>query len=321
LLFSQAELTAGTIAACGTGVSPTTKTVNVTVNGVGMTDFANISLGGGFGFATGFGTNPVAISGVNTGTFDLVAYRTGLAGASATDKAQFIRDLNVPDGGSAGTVDFNGSSAFTVASATITLAGASGGETILQSMQYLTGASCTFGILNTTQNATAPTLTAYGIPAAQQRASDYHVISVSAATGSTATRTILTSFHTLANKTVTLGAALPTPTITVLTAAYKRLQAALTLPAEYTSGATLTYSQQGVSRTASVTASAAYLGSQNVTLAFPDFAGVAGWTDSWAPASGATANWTLIASATNITQAGLCVEGALLKNATISGSN
>ena len=314
-LFTQTELTAGTIFACGAGGTPTTKTVNVTVNGLGTTDDAFLSLGGGFALAVAGLPNPISINGVQNGTFDLLAYRTTGGTASIADKAQIIRDLNVPAGGSAGTVDFNGANAFAPATAIMTVAGLAGGETLNGSMNYLTGASCTLGILNTSTGS-GTTVPAFGIPAAQQRATDFHYFQVSAAVGTTSFRLVADIFHTLANKTETLGAAL-TPTVTSLPAAYKDLQVALTIPSDYNTSLTFTYGAGG--RSVAVIATAGWIGGSSATLAFPNFAGVSGWTDSWAPSSGATADWTVSTAGFSVTT-GLCVEGAKLKLASVSGS-
>jgi hypothetical protein len=185
-------------------------------------------------------------------------------------------------------------------------------------MTYYTGASCTANILGSNPFATA-SLTIRGVAAAQQRATDFHQLSITAATGTAAFRLLATSFHTLADKTIALGAALPSPTVTALTANYKRLQAVVTLPAEYQASMTLSYSAS--TKSATVVASFGWLGSANATLAFPDFAGVAGWLDTYAPPSGTAANWNVGATGTNITSAGgICTEGAFFKSAFAAGT-
>jgi hypothetical protein len=315
-LMTQAELTAATIFACGAGGTPVTKTVNVTVNGLGATDDAFLSLGGGFGLAFAGLPNPISINGVQNGTFDLLAYRTTGGTASISDKAQIIRDLNVPAGGSAGTVDFNGANAFAAATATMTVAGLAGGETLSGSMNYLTGAACTIGILNTSTGS-GTTVPAFGIPAAQQRATDFHFFQVTAAVGTTSSRSVTDIFHTLADKTETLGAAL-TPTVTSLPAAYKDLQVALTIPSDYNTSLTFTYGAGG--KSVAVNATAGWIGGSSATVAFPNFAGTGGWLDTYAPASGATASWTVSTAGFNLTGTTLCAEGAKLKLASVSGS-
>src|SRR5688572_33488133 len=94
-------------------------------------------------------------------------------------------------------------------------------------------------------------------------------------------RTASESFHTLADRIVALPAALPEPTITVPAGGHKRIQAALTLPADYHGHPLLllmaAYEGQGPAQKgwfAYVTASFAWLGGAHATLAVPDFSGV-----------------------------------------------
>ena len=158
-----------------------------------------------------------------------MAYRHSLIGGS--DAAIIRRDQDIADNGSVGTLDFAGSEAFAPATATITLAGLSGGETVIQGMFYQVGANCATATLYTGGTG-GTTFTASGIPSGQQLGTDFHGLFVSAST-TTASRLITEYFHTLAARTVTLGAAMPTPTITDLGGPYKRLQAAYTLPTDY----------------------------------------------------------------------------------------
>ena len=46
-----------------------------------------------------------------------------------------------------------------------------------------------------------------------------------------------------------------------------------------------------------VTASAAWLDGPSLSLTLPDFSGLAGWSNAWAPATGDHLNWYLSASA------------------------
>jgi hypothetical protein len=67
-----------------------------------------------------------------------------------------------------------------------------------------------------------------------------------------------------------------------------------------------------------VTATHGWLGGFSVTLAFPDFTAVSGWTNSWAPAAGTTADWTWLSNFVNYTT--LCTEGAKLLAGQVTGS-
>jgi hypothetical protein len=319
-LFTQAELTAGTITLCATSG---TRSVTGTVAGLGQTDAGIISMGGASTTTTAASTN-FTLNNMLSGSQDLVAYRSNLlAGPSAGDRAVIVRDLNPASGGSVGTIDFNGSSAITPASGTITVTGGAAGDSYFQTMLYLTGANCTAGSLYFLNGATNPVMPEFGIPAASQRATDFHEALLSASTSTTSTRTVIAVFHTLATQSIALGAALPTPTITSLSGSYKRLQAVLSIPSDYQTSATLTYTQGGKSGT--VATSFGYLGSANATLAFPDFSGVAGFDPTWLPASSATVNTAISVAGSSIpiTTAtfSLCSEGLRFKLASFTGSN
>jgi hypothetical protein len=319
-LFSQTELTSGTIISCTTSG---TRSVTGTVAGLGQTDAGFVSMGGASTTATSATTN-FTLNNMLSGSQDLVAYRTNLiAGPSAGDRAVIMRDLNPASGGSVGTVDFNGSSAITPATGTITVTGGSAGDSYSQSMFYLTGASCTQGVLYVASGGSNPALPAFGIPAAAQRATDFHEAIISAGTGTTSTRSVFATFHTFASQSIALGAPLPTPTITSLSGPYKRLQAALTLPSDYQTSASFAYSQGG--KSASITSSVNYLGGANATLAFPDFSGVSGFDTSWMPPSSATVTTTVTAAGSSVPITSptftFCTEGLRFKVASISGSN
>jgi hypothetical protein len=105
-------------------------------------------------------------------------------------------------------------------------------------------------------------------------------------------------------------------------AAYKRLQAVMTLPSDYQTSATLSYSQ--ASKSASMVASFSYLGSANATLAFPDFTGVSGFDATWLPPSSAAVATTIAASGASIAITSptftFCTEGLKFKVATVTGS-
>ena len=207
--MTQAEFTAGPIVFCG--IVPAGKTISGTAAGITALDFTTISLGGGLALPnTGFPN--FQITGVANGTHDLVGFRRSLIGAA--EAAIIRRDQNIADGGSVGTMDFNGVEAFVPATALITVGGLGGGETIIAGMSYQVGASCTAATLSSGLIGGA-TFTASGIPGAQQRASDFHGISISASLGSGALRSTTEYFHTLGARTVTLGAAMPAPGITI----------------------------------------------------------------------------------------------------------
>jgi hypothetical protein len=214
-------------------------------------------------------------------------------------------------------VDFGGAQAFAPATALITVGGVVGGETVSYNMDYQVGASCTSALLYSAQNVGA-SFTGSGIPGAQQRADDFHAIVITALTATNAFRSITESFHTLAARTVTPGAALPVPTVTSLSATYQRLQAVYTLPADYNGATTFAY-DDGSGKSVSITARFGYLGGTATTLALADYSGLAGWNNSWAPGAGIPSDWSVSAFGGNAVGSA-CTENASLKSAVVSGT-
>jgi hypothetical protein len=266
---------------------------------------------------------------VKNGTHDLVAWRHDIlgdiVGAGNPDRGFIRRDQNIGSGGSVGTLDMNGSESFTPAAATFTINGIVAGEEVAHTMRYQTGASC-FGsmLYSSVRMATPNTFDARGFPTTLQRATDYHQVLFSTTTRQSgvlfpiAQRALIESFRTLSARTLNLGAPLPLPTITTLPGPYKRLQASFSYGTEYNSAVTLTYTAQ--SKGVSITASPAWIGSTSATLSLPDFTGVAGWNNVWAPASGATGTWTVLVAGSTLVGQTLCAEGARVITAQRQGA-
>ena len=308
--MTQAEFTAGgTLVFC----PPTGgKTINGTVAGVGLNRFANVSLGGRSAIVVPSISLNFQLTGVPSGGQDLVASRQ--FGAGVLESVIIRRDQDIADNGSVGTLDFGGAEAFAPATATITLDGLVGGEDVSQGMFYQVGANCAIATLYGAPG--AATFTALGIPTGQQLVTDFHNLSVSAST-STASRFITQYFHTLADRTVTLGAAMPTPTVTSLAGPYKRLQAVYTLPGDYQGSTGLRYSD-GANKSVSINATFGYLGAAATTLALADFSALPAWDNNWAPAASSTGDWTV--SGTSSFPGSACTENASVKTATVSGT-
>ncbi len=317
--YSQTEMT-GFSAGQFCGVQPATKSLTAQTANLGTTQQAFLSLGGGSGFAN-FAQTLATINGVTNGTHDLVAYAKDPLLAGGGDRMFIKRDVNttaLTPGGSVGfLVDFaDATNSFAPATAVITLAGVVGGEVATQAMFYRTGASCESGILysgilNTTS------FTAYGVPSGKQRGSDFHGLSVTAATGSTSFRTVIQYFAALADRTMTLSSAIPVFAPSAVAGPYKTLRFQFTLPTDLGSAATLSYSESAVAKSALIAATNAWLGGTAVDITMPALSGLAGWDDSWMPASGATVQWSASAAGSSLT--GACAAGSV-SSATRTGS-
>jgi len=308
---TQAEFVAGLPA--GIICKPVGKTVTGTVAGIGTTDIAQISLGGATTQASSLTTLNFTLFGVADGNQDLFGFTHDLAGINA-DSAIIRRDQNIADGGSVGTMDFS-TEGFASATATMTGVGLTGSETALQSMSYYTGTSCVTNQLYSAQPAGA-SFTASGIPAGQQRVDDFHGMQL-LANASGAARVVTQSFHTLAAQTLTLGAAMPMPTINTLAGSYLRLQAVYTLPGDYQTTTFFTYTDG--TKAVNINASFGYLGGAATTLGLDNYSGLTGWSDNFAPATSSTGNWSASGLGRNFT-GNVCQEGATTKQAIINGN-
>jgi hypothetical protein len=306
--MTQAEFTAHTLVQCPPPA--TGKTINGSVAGTTFNDLSSISLGGQSA-TTGFGATTFQLTNVPEGNQDLVAFRHSLTGGP--ESAIIRRSQNLADNSTMTTLDFGGVDAFTPATATITLNGLLGGEEVTQTMSYQVNANCAAAILYS--DGAGASFTASGIPPVKQDPTDFHGLQVFTST-STGFRILTQYNHTLTARTLTLGAVMPLPTLSTLSAPYKRLQAVYTLPADY-DGATSFGYNDGANKSVDITATFGFLGGTSVTLALPDFTAVAAWDNSFAPATGGTADWTLSGTSA-FTSA--CTEGATLKNASETGT-
>jgi hypothetical protein len=313
---TQAELTASTILPCGS-TSAGQKRLFGSVTGLGAGDVAYVGMGGPNPDAEG---GPIATSftlaGIRDGNQDLIAYRSNPTALGERARVIIRRDQNIADNGTIGTIDFEAAESFAPATAAVTVTGA-GFARIGYSMAYYAGDGCSYYDLYDHPNS-GTNFTMRGIPGAQQRATDVHRIAVYAS-DENSFRFGTESFRALADRSVAFPAALPNPTITALPGRYKRIQATLTLPSEYQTSLQL-FVFAGTGTTIHTTASFGWLGGVAATLTAPDFSGVTGWSQSFVPASEASASWYLAASGANSAAAGgPCAENARFVTAYTSG--
>ena len=297
------------------------KVVNGSVTNVNVTDIANVSLG--TSQAQVVGNNPFTLTTARDGVMDLVGYKylsTGPGGAG--DRMFLRRAINPANGGSVGALDFLGAESFNPATATMTISALAVGETALHSMYYYTVGlpdECQISTLYTYATVVGTTFTGSGAPAANQLVTDWHAVGVFTALNNNEFRTLHEYFHTMGARTLTLGAAMPAPTITVLAAPYKALQATVTMPADYATRVSLRYRDPaGTHPSVLIIASNGWIGGTAVNLSLPDFSALAGWSNSWAPASAASVNWQLIGA--NATTPPSCATGARYISAIRTGT-
>jgi hypothetical protein len=319
IYLTQTELTSGTFNVCGTGTVPTGRTVTGTAAGFGGGLFTTVSVAYGGSFASASAGVPgFTLQNAALGANDLVMWRTDLiAGPSASDRGLIERGLN-PANNQLGTKDMTGATSFAAATATATITGVVGGESITGGMAYAVGAACQFGNLYSflTGSASQPI---FGVPTGSQAGTDFHIFSVFTTSGTPPTfsgRTHTESFHTLGNRTIALAPNF-TGTVSIITAPYKVLQVTGTIPAAYNNAAaSMTYLNADGSRAVAITASPGWIGGTALTLGFADLT-AQGYLAAWGTT--ATVNYTAAVSGFSNFTTSFCSEGATTRTAFFAG--
>lgn len=266
-----------------------TKTVNGTVTNVGALQSATAYMGSSSATA-GFGATALTFNSVRSGVTDLLAVRSNFNAGTASftpDRAILRRSVNYAAGSTAPVLDFAGAESFAVGSANIAVANV-GGDQLTTLATFLT-ANGSAGTIVSGLSAASPA-TVYGIPSAQTQAGDLHLVFAVAISGSTNIRGIYQYNKDLASRTLTLGAALNAPTVTVAaTSPYARLRVRSNWQAEYGDAAATTMTQStGTPRTWTTSGSRGYfgLGSSEFDIELPDFSAVSGFQNIWGLATG-----------------------------------
>ncbi len=274
-----------------------TRTVSGDIANFRPGDAVNVGYGGGWNAADpdqGPVTTPsFSLTHVGPGTHDLVAYRYSPRGD--TDERLLIRrDLEVADGGTLGTLDFDGPESFAPQRAALTITGP-GAASATHGMWYTTGDDGADGGLYDDPTSGAQRVMR-GIPAIHQRPTDLHWVWVSTSNGD---RGVSESFHLMADMVVALPAPLPAPAISALPGPHKRISARLALPPEYQRAVWLSYREPARGGWgADIHATLGWLGGPTATLSLPDFSQVSGWRSSYLPVASASVRWWLYAEGT-----------------------
>jgi hypothetical protein len=293
---TQAELNAQGTSYCLTGSG---KTVNGTVANVAATQTAEISLGDAFTSVSG-GTTTFQLTDVPDGALDLVASRGTFdlnTFTSTVDKLIIRRGVNPANNSTLPVLDFNAAEAFAPAQANLTV-GNLGGDTPIVTTTYFTASGTSgAGLFNGFGTGPGP-FKYYGVPTDKQIAGDLHfafVLAGPASENADNARLAGLFFKDPTDRTVTLGAVLPTPAVTVAaTTPYVRLRAQGSATAAYNKYVQVSYTQATAARVVSIGASAAYLANATTyDFTIPDFTGAAGWDNNWGLKAGAETQWTV----------------------------
>ena len=303
--MTQAEMTAGPIDVCPLPAGR--NTVTATAIHTAISESFTYSLGGGI--ATSTTTNPgVTINAVRDGVHDLVAYGTTTSGIRG-----FIqRDISVPTVTSLGSLDLRGPNGFALVQGGATVNGPLNGDSFVLAMNYLTTSACTVNALF--PQAAGNQL--FGIPASAQRATDFHLLTVTAS-NVRQVRTSTVTFHTFANQVVTMQPALAIPTVETVSGPYLRERVTFgAIPSGYTDAVSFRYTDGR--HLMSIVASSGYTGTSSPVLTMPDLSAVTGWQNAFAYTAGASGNW--FASAEGSNGQGPCTEARRTYTATVNGT-
>lgn len=292
---TQAELNARGASNCVSG----NKTVSGSVANVAETQFAQINLGNTSSSVSDGAS--FTLTRVPDGPVDLVATRGTTTSVSASlDKMIIRRGLNPANNSTLPVLDFSSAEAFTPVDANVSV-GNLGSDQAFVTSYYLTTGDAS-AVLFTSPDRGAGPFTYYGVPAAKRSSDDLHLAVAIAepAAGTTIDgfRFAGLYFKDPTDRSLTLGAALPAPTVsTVGTAPYVRLRAVGTLPADYTSHVSVEFLQVTAStvREVTINSTGAYRNGANYDLSIPDFTSVAGWDNNWGIKPGLS-DWAITAS-------------------------
>ncbi len=236
------------------------------------------------------------LKGLASGPRDLLATRTTRTdGSDVITRLMLRRGVDVPDSSTLPVLDFASAEAFAPAVANVSLDGlgaesAASGTRLLTDRDELT-VSLMIG------PTTAVTRPYVALPESQLLAGDLQILSASvsaATTGSARSATLY--FRTPADRTLTLGAPLITPTFsTVASAPALRLRAHFVPQSEYDRSAVVVY-QQGTTTFVAISMTAAYaaLSETGYDLVIPDLSGAVGFDSAWSLQPGATLLWNAV---------------------------
>ena len=250
--------------------------------------------------ATASGSSPhFTLAGVKDGPQDLLGWgQLSLFGR----RGILRRDVDLASGESVGVLDPLGIEAFVPEPASLSINGTVQGDQLSHIMYYMTTPAC---VANVLYQATFTSM--LGVPSGIQRETDYHMVSLVATAGSRQ-RTANLTFHTIANRSITLP---PIPSVPAVSSipgsSYRRLQAFVNTLAQAYNGNVMLRYNDGSTRTMSVSASAAYVAIAGSTLIMPNFSGVSGWLNNYAVDPNASGTW--VVSLDGATQGPACSEG------------
>ena len=320
LYATAVELAAGGSSPCL--LMPTgTKSVNGSMAGLSASEVAFAALGTSLGRSTGPGG--FTFDSVPVGSLNLLASRNAFDASAGTllaaNRLILRRSVNAASGSTLPVLDFGAAEAFAPTTATLTITNL-GADSAVTGMGLMSG---TIGGVSYAFTAGLATQRVAGLPADRLASGELQSLVVYAEppTTSSVSRTALTYFRSLGDRTVSLGPALAAPSVSSAAGGtYLRHRAVLPVQGEY---ARLVHAQFAQSdRVALVSATAGYTGTATAwDVTVPDLT-AAGFDPGWALRTGESTAWAVDASGgTFVPELGMTpIDGSVLRFATRTGS-
>ncbi len=290
--------------------SPSNRTASGSVAGIGVADQVQVVLGPRSPTtAPTFGTPNFSFTALPDGALDLLAARSTLTtGLLAANRVLLQRAINPANGGSVGSLDFNGSSVIVPESKTLTLLGTTGGEQLSMTSSLRTANGATI-MLSTAFPSSGNSGTIHHLPDASLQANDFHLLQGAASTstgGHTITRTVSQTVSSTTSRSLPFGAVPGEPTVSIFASNTERVRfnSFIPLQDDYKRLYIASWLQQsGNTRrdvTMTVTEAAALIttGSLGITarIRVPDFSAAPGWNTLWESRPGLPATYLVSAS-------------------------
>ncbi len=287
---TPAEFSAEFAACTQPSAAKGSKRLTGSVAGLIAGDLAEINLGYAWTGASLYAPS-FTLNSVGDGPIDLIARRYQQPG-SAEIPGGFIlrRGQNFTDGSVIPLLDFSASEAATPATGTFTVSGL-GSDYGFLDVNFITAGGAEMRLY--TDNLSA-SQTYYGMPADRMTSGDVHtaVAFAYSPTASQGGRVGLLAFTSVGNRSITLGPALATPTVTTIASSPMPLwRARIPFQSEYASFAGANF-YQTFGGDITVIVSAAYLSSTPTQwdVSMPDLS-AAGFSPIWGLNAGQTTNW------------------------------
>ncbi len=300
------------------------KTVNGTVANVGMTQFANVSLGYSTKFVLPITSSAFTLTNVASGPQDLFAARL-TAATQRADKLILRRGLDIANGGSLAVLDFNAAEAFAPAMANVTVSGL-GADTASIATLFNGSRGSAFGFIGTfSEYVAASGAVGYdAVPLAQLNTGELQQLYAVASTANSSTSNRFTGvfFRAPGDRTLAMGPELTAPTVTrIAGGTYSRTRIQLALQSDYNRYLTGDFSQSTANRSTSIVVTGGYASGAAWDLSIPDLSAATGWTNTWGLLNGTAIDWSVSALGGAIYQLDPSVaDGSTFKSASRSSA-